>query len=167
MLAMGGSGSALADTPADAQTATAAITNALLLRDQQGGVHTLQDYTGQGKWTVMMIWASDCSVCNREAHEYVRFHSEHKDRDAVMLGLSLDGYAHKDEAAAFLKRHQINFPNLIGEAEEVAGYFTAMTGEAWVGTPTFLIYAPDGELRVQQAGAVPPQLIADFIASEK
>jgi hypothetical protein len=45
----------------------------------------------------------------------------------------------------------------------VADWFTSLTGARWIGTPTFLIYAPDGELKAQQVGAVPTPIIEDFI----
>jgi hypothetical protein len=45
------------------------------------------------------------------------------------------------------------------------GWYTSVTGRQWVGTPTFLVYDPEGTLRAQQAGAVPTELIEQFIAS--
>jgi peroxiredoxin len=137
-----------------------------ILKDFQGQFHSLKEYTGQGKWTVVMIWASDCSVCNQEAGQYVKFHAAHAGKDATMLGISLDGAAKQADAEAFIARHHINFPNLIDEPENVAGLYAALTGRTWVGTPTFLVFAPDGELRAAQAGAVPTRVIEDFMARE-
>lgn len=133
------------------------------LQDFSGKPHSIDEYIGKGKWTVVMIWASDCRVCNHEVHNYIDFHFVHSDRDATVLGISIDGRAGKADAKAFIKRHQVNFPNLIGEPEAVADWFTGLTGARWIGTPTFLIYAPDGELKAQQVGAVPTPIIEDFI----
>jgi len=47
----------------------------------------------------------------------------------------------------------------------VMGYFQLLTGSRWVGTPTFLVFGPDGELMAKQAGAVPTDLIEQFIAA--
>jgi peroxiredoxin len=133
------------------------------LRDFNGNARDIADFTGNGKWLVVMIWASDCQVCNAEAYKYVDFHTFHKDNDARMLGISMDGAAKKNAARAFIDRHNVNFPNLIGEPQDVAGLYTRLTGQPWRGTPTFLIYSPSGELRAQQVGAVPPHLIEQFI----
>ena len=34
----------------------------------------------------------------------------------------------------------------------------------WIGTPSFLLFDPQGNLLAQQVGAVPPELIEEFIA---
>ncbi|MFO7602773.1 MAG: TlpA disulfide reductase family protein [Gammaproteobacteria bacterium] len=136
------------------------------LQDFAGKPQTIKHFAGQGKWLVVMIWASDCHVCNAEAEQYIQFHEAHKNTTSEVLGISLDGVARKAEAEAFIQRHQTTFTNLLGEPMAVAQWFTALTGAHWVGTPTFLIYNPKGELVIQQAGAVPASLIEEFIHNE-
>lgn len=135
------------------------------LSDFSGHSKEISDYTGNGKWRIVMIWASDCHVCNQEAHNYVKFQQEHKSKDAEMLGISMDGKEKLKAAEAFIKRHQLNFPNLIGEPVDVAMKYMQLTGAEWVGTPTFLIYGPEGKLLAKQEGAVPVDLIEKFIQS--
>lgn len=137
-----------------------------ILKGFDGSMHTLDEYTGKGKWTVVMIWASDCSACNSEAKNYVKFHNTHQATDAMMLGVSMDGDEKKLDAEAFIDRHGVNFTNLIEEPEKVAALYTGLTGQPWIGTPTFLVYNPAGELRAAQVGAVPTEIIESFIARE-
>ena len=134
--------------------------------DFNGKPQVLENYIGKGKWLIVMMWASDCHICNREAHQYVDFHLVHSDTDATVLGISLDGASRKKEAEKFIKRHSVDFPNLIAEPEFVESYYGTATGQFFAGTPTFLIYAPDGELKATQAGAVPTSLIEEFIKKE-
>ncbi len=136
------------------------------LQDFAGNPKKLSDYTGNGKWTVVMIWASDCHVCNSEAEQYVQYHEANNKQKAVVLGITLDGQSKKTEAEAFIKRNDVTFTNLIGEPEEVATLFETLTGGSWVGTPTFLIYNPAGELKAAQPGAVPTELIDEFIQQQ-
>jgi len=136
------------------------------LKDFDGKPQKLNDYTGKGKWLVVMMWAHDCHACNAEAHQYVTFHEKHKNLDAQVLGISLDGSGKEKQAKAFLDRHKINFNSLIGEANVVANMYEDLTGADWFGTPTFLIYNPKGELKAQQVGAVPTDLIEAFIKKE-
>ena len=82
-----------------------------------------------------------------------------------MLGISMDGKEKLKDAEGFIKRHQLNFPNLIGEPVDVAMEYMHLTGAEWVGTPTFLIYGPGGTLLAKQEGAVPVELIEKFIKS--
>lgn len=141
----------------------APLAQATELQDFNGNPRSISDFSGKGKWLVVMIWASDCHVCNQEAHAYVDFHFVHSDQDAQVLGISIDGQARKTEAQKFIQRHKINFPNLIGEPAAVARLFSQLTGTYFAGTPAFLFYDPKGELRAQQLGAVPTELIEEFI----
>ena len=137
-----------------------------LMKDIDGAYHSLDEFTGQGKWAVVMIWASDCEACNQEAKEYVKFNKAHKDKDAFILGISTDGREKKAGAVKFIERHGIDFENLIDEPENVARLYSSLTGQQFVGTPTFLLFSPVGELRAAQVGAVPSHIIESFIAKE-
>lgn len=136
------------------------------LFDLEGRSRDLSEFTGQGKWLIVMFWASDCHVCNAEAQDYVLFHDRHHDKRAAILGITLDGQAGKAAALRFIERHMVDFPNLIGEPDVVARLFTALAGEPWLGTPSFLVFAPNGELRARQVGAVPVKFIEAFIERE-
>lgn len=127
---------------------------------------TLAHYAGQGKWLVVMMWASDCLICNKEVEQYDRFHERHQEKDSTVLGISMDGRSNRAAAEAFIKQHGLHFPNLLAEPEEVATMFYDLTGEHWAGTPSFLIYSPAGRLMVQQIGAVPVPLIEEFIQQQ-
>ena len=137
-----------------------------LMKDFDGAYHSLDEYTGKGKWAVVMIWASDCQACNQEATNYVKFNKEHKEKDAFILGISTDGREKKAEAVKFIERHGVDFNNLIDEPGNVARLYSSLTGQPFVGTPTFLLFSPVGELRAAQVGAVPTEIIESFIAKE-
>lgn len=140
------------------------------LQTFDGKLQNLDQYLAQnndkGKWLLVMFWSSDCHICNQEAEQYIQFHEAHKDKLVSILGISLDGQQKLAEAKAFVKRHDVTFPNLIGEPDEVANVFMEKTNIAWSGTPTFLLFNPQGQLLAQQAGAIPPEMIENFIRSQ-
>lgn len=131
-----------------------------------GSPESINKYMEKNKWLVVMIWASDCHVCNQEANQYVKFHQTHAAKDASVLGISMDGKLKRMDAEKFLQQHDINFPNLIGEPLRVANLYQQLTGGPWLGTPSFLVYGPDGVLRGAQAGAIPTSIIESFIKRE-
>jgi peroxiredoxin len=136
------------------------------LQDMQGNPHALTEYTGKGKWLIVMFWAADCLICNKEAKHYERFHQQHKDKDATLLGISMDGLDQRAQAQQFIREHKLTFPNLIGEAQQVASVYIDNTGQNWVGTPTFLLFNPEGQLKAEEAGAVPVKVIEAFIQAK-
>jgi peroxiredoxin len=136
------------------------------LKDFSGKPQNLSDYTrGKDVWTVVILWASDCHACNVEAKQYVQFHEANKNKNIRMLGVSMDGEKKIADARAFIKRHAVTYPNLIGEFDEVAGMYESLTGGTWLGTPTILVYDPAGKLQAAQPGAVPVEIIKEFIQS--
>jgi len=134
------------------------------LRDLSGKTHKLDEFVGGGKWRVVMIWASDCHVCNTEAQQYVDFHNARSGKDVALLGLSLDGWSGRAEAQAFIKRHNITYPNLLGSPQAIVDLYSDRTGENLTGTPAFLIFNPQGKIVAKQVGAVPVKIIEEFIA---
>lgn len=124
---------------------------------------TVDSHRGRGKWLVVMVWAFNCEICKAEVGAYEQFHQRHRQTTAGVLGLTLDGTVGKGDALDFVKQHNLNFNNLLGEPEAVMSYFQILTGSPWIGTPSFLIFGPNGELMAKQVGALSPDLIEQFI----
>lgn len=82
----------------------------------------------------------------------------------VVLGPALDGLAGRFDTQAFIAGHGVGFPNRITEESDAAAISEPAAGEVWIGTPTFLIFSPDGKLAARQVGGVTQKLIDDFIA---
>ena len=137
----------------------------LSLKDMDGIEQPLNQYIGKGKWTVLVIWAEDCEACNAEIENYDFFHEEHKKLNAQILGVSVDGWDKIKLARDFVKRHGLSFSNLVIEPD--MNEILKLGGESFVGTPTIYIYSPDGQIVAAQAGAVPVNIIEDFINNWK
>ncbi|OGI45008.1 MAG: hypothetical protein A2150_05820 [Candidatus Muproteobacteria bacterium RBG_16_64_11] len=137
------------------------------LYDFDGRPHALEEYSGKGKWLVVTVWASDCAVCEKEIPEMVAFHNTHRDQDATVLGISVDGPGRKDEARAFIQRHQVSFPNLLDGGRAFRLIYLRETGRPWFGgTPMNLVYAPDGKLVARRIGPLAKTEIEAFIERE-
>ena len=132
--------------------------------DVKGSPQNIESFFGNDKWTVMMIWASDCPVCNQEAESYAHLHENNQNIQVV--GLSIDGSSRRTSAQEFVEDHDLPFPNLIGEPADVNIFYQEQTVSKFAGTPSFLVFNPDGELMAAQAGAVPSEVIRKFIASK-
>ena len=135
-----------------------------IFKDFQGVPRSVDSFMGDGKWLVMMIWASNCPICNQEAESYARLHGEAE--NIRVLGLSIDGEADLTSAQDFVERHDLPFPNLISDPADLMLFYQEQTVSRFAGTPTFLVYNPDGELMAAQAGGVPSKVIKQFIAGK-
>ena len=135
--------------------------------DLEGEAAQFSDYVHEDRWLVVMIWSWTCPICANEMPRYARFHDRHMDGRLAVLGISLDGPAAVMEAWGFTEEHGVTFPNLIAKGEDVARFFYQQTGQSLRGTPTFLLYAPGGELKAVQVGPVPPESIEVFIKNQE
>ncbi|MCK4707037.1 MAG: TlpA family protein disulfide reductase [Gammaproteobacteria bacterium] len=130
-------------------------------RDVDGKTHNVNQYIGQGKWTVVVFWAHDCHICNLEIEQMTFFHDDHSKKDATVLGISMDGFKQVKKSKAFIERHELNFPNLLIEQSQAE--FRKFGGGGFVGTPTFYLYNPAGELLAKNIGPVSPEDLEKFI----
>ena len=137
------------------------------LTDLEGESAQFSDYVPADRWLVVMIWSWSCPICAQEMAGQAQLHERNQGGRLTLLGVSLDGAAGIMEAWAFAEEHGATFPNLIGEAQEVAHFFNEHSVHSLQGTPTFLVYAPGGHLKAVQAGAVPPEGIEAFIAHQE
>ena len=135
----------------------------LSLKGMNGYDHYLHDYMNEDKWLVVMIWQSDCHVCNQEAAAYTAWYEKNKSGNSTLLGVSTDGWEHKDAAQGFLDKHHVTFPSVLVSTEVLNNYYEKNVGASFFGTPSFLIYSPAGELLAAQVGAVPTEVIDNFI----
>ena len=124
---------------------------------------SIQNHLKTGMWNVVMIWAHDCVACNEEAADYAALHNRHTGKTAEVLGVSMDGEALYTEAQQFVERHNLTFPSLLMEPAELVSYYETMTQTPWIGTPSFMIFDPQGNLAAKQAGAIPAHLIDQFL----
>jgi peroxiredoxin len=106
-------------------------------------------------------------VCEKEIPEMVAFHNAHRDKDATVLGISVDGPGRKDKARAFIQRHKVSFPNLLDGGRAFQAIYLRETGRPWFGaTPMNLIYALDGKLVARHIGPLTKADIEAFIKQE-
>lgn len=144
-------------------TACLAQTPNIELRDLDGRTRNVNTYIGHGQWVVVVAWAHDCAICEGEIHEMSAFHAAHRKRDAIVLGVSIDGFKEVQAAREFVARNRLPFVNLIAEPRhDVMEKFGA---GRFVGTPTYYIYNPQGEIAGQNIGPLTRVEVENFLAS--
>lgn len=150
-------GLALVLMAATVQAASPDIT----LRGLDGKPRNVNEFIGQGKWTIVVAWAHDCLICGRDIHHMSKFHQAHKDKDATVLGVSIDGMEQIELAKGFVAKHKLPFVNLLAEPEQ--GVMMQFGAGEFVGTPTHYFYDPKGRLVGRKVGPLPPKDLEEFI----
>ena len=136
----------------------------LSLQTLAGDSVGLSEFAGDGRWLLVMIWATDCSVCSQEMPRISDFHVRHAANDASVLGISIDGYEKRKAVAGFIEQNSLTFPNLIAQMPTFALRYEFEVGEKLLGTPTYLLFNPSGELVANNPGPVRPKAVEQFMA---
>jgi len=122
-----------------------------------GEQRNLSDHLG--KWVVINYWATWCPPCKEEIPELIMFHDEHKDRDAIVLGFSMEN-APRKRLAKFVDEYMINYP-IIPNAKSYE-----QIGEV-PGLPTTYLIDPKGEVVASQVGTITAEMLESFINKNK
>ena len=135
------------------------------LSDQNGQLHSLEDYRDQ--WVVLYFYPKDETPgCTTEACEFRDNIFAYKDLNAQILGVSLDDV---DSHRKFAEEYSLPFPLLAdteGAAADAYGVKTKMMGWTVAKRQTFLI-DPDGNIAMHYEKVDPDEHSAQVLADLK
>ncbi len=135
----------------------------LEVRTLDGETVPLSSFSEPGKWTMVMMWTTYCGICRRQYPAVSAFHDKHKDAYAKVIGMSLDGYGEVAKVRAYIASKAMSFDSVIVEADAIAIAYKAFTDEAFTGTPTYLMFAPDGALVAHVPGVLTMEAVEEFM----
>lgn len=142
-------------------------TGNLSLKGLDGKNHSIPEYFTQDKWIIVNIWGPRCPPCVDEMPDLQNFHEDHKDKDAIVLGVALDfpsfGPAIEADVREFADNYFISFPLLMGDAHTIRH----LGGGSLRGTPTTLLFSPGGKLEMVQLGQITQKILEDIINKHK
>lgn len=123
-----------------------------------GKIVKLSDY--KGKWVIVNYWATWCPPCLVEMPELSLFHEEHKDKDAIVLGVNYESIS-TGLVKQFLTEQMIEFP-VVQEINGPNGRTTSFG--PLKGLPTTYMVSPSGEVVATRVGMVNQKMLEGFIA---
>lgn len=125
--------------------------------DLDGKAVKLSDF--KGKWVVVNFWATWCPPCLKEIPDLTIFHEEHKDKDAIVLGVNYETNS-VAKVKAFSEQQMINFP--VVRLKDGADGRTTPWGPLR-GLPTTYMISPKGEPVAATTGLVDLKALEAFM----
>ncbi|GKT12178.1 MAG: hypothetical protein ISEC1_P1153 [Thiomicrorhabdus sp.] len=129
----------------------------IIFIDLKGNETKLSDY--KGKWVIVNLWATWCPPCLVEIPDLIMFHEEHKDKDAIVIGVNYEAID-KDKVKAFAESQMINFPvvRFEGKIDGNSSPFGPLYG-----LPTTYMIAPDGSVVAARTGMIDQKMLENFM----
>ena len=136
--------------------------NAFAFTDMNGKKDSINNHIGKDKWTILEIWESNCPACRMHMPEMVKF--DGKLKNARILGVTLDGQEGIENAEDFISEFDVKFPTIVTNYVEMNIWMERSIGESLRGTPTFILFDPEGKLVAAQPGIVSVASLEKFIS---
>jgi peroxiredoxin Q/BCP len=132
------------------------------LTSQEGTPISLKDY--RGKWVVLYFYPKDfTSGCTIEAHNFQRDQPQYQQKNAVVLGVSVDS---ADSHKQFCTKEGLNFKLLADTDHHVSSAYDSLTNLGLVkfaSRHTFII-TPEGKIARAFTDVNPNQHSAEVLA---
>jgi peroxiredoxin Q/BCP len=133
------------------------------LNSQEGTPVSLKDY--RGKWVVLYFYPKDfTSGCTIEAHNFQRDLAQYQQKNAVILGVSVDS---ADSHKQFCTKEGLNFKLLADTDHEVSNTYDSVmnVGTVQVAARHTFIINPEGKIVKVYMDVKPNEHSAEVLAA--
>jgi len=127
---------------------------AIDLVDTNGRPDRLNSTVKTNGWTLVMLWAHDCVPCERQKPLIEKYYRLNKARGFSVVGISTDAKSLRHKATETYRASKTSFTNYYFEGENFSESYDRFTGRDFLGTPTYMVYDPNGKLRGTHTGTV-------------
>ena len=130
------------------------------LSSQEGTPVSLHDY--KGKWVVLYFYPKDMTQgCTIEAHNFQRDLAQYQQKDAVILGVSVDSVdSHKE----FCSKESLSFKLLADTNKEVTKEYGSLAANNMVAARNTFLIDPNGVIRKVYEKVKPQQHSEEVLA---
>lgn len=108
----------------------------------------------EGKFTLLMIWATNCPPCEEQKPMIQQFHTDYHTTKAQVVGVVIDGFKNLDEVNRLIEKEQPTYSNYIAEPSTFLNDFRLATGKQFVGAPTYIMFDDKGNTLAVAMGPI-------------
>ena len=130
----------------EAQPTQASASSKLILEPQGDIQNLVMDQLEEGRWELVMFWATYCPVCKTDFEKLAAFIEENPDLPFTVVGVVLDGDQERDKAIQQINDRHLNYTHVITDFEQGQSLYKKATDSQLIGVPSQLLYNKDNKL---------------------
>lgn len=126
----------------------------------------LLNYVGDGSWTLVMFWSTDCIPCEEQKPMIEDFHRTHRASNAKVVGIALDGMENYEGIKKLVDYHDPSYPNLVVFTDVFHRQYQELTTKQFRATPTYLLFSPNGQLAGTRTGKIERAMLESIVTAK-
>lgn len=124
---------------------------------------SLQSELQEGRWELVMFWATYCHVCKKDFKKIAKFMQENSSIPMTIVGVVTDGIEERSTADQLIEKHDLAYTHVITDYPESAKLYQEVTGQRLIGTPSYLLYDQSNKLVAFNANAIDLDSLEIFV----
>lgn len=118
-------------------------------------------------WNIVMAWATYCPACKKDFLKLNEFIKSHTQDSVHVIGVSVDGADKINVVEKTVREYELKFDNAISEFNDFTGLYLFETDQYFAGTPTYMVYSPEGALVAHGAGRMDFERLSQFLKTRQ
>ena len=108
--------------------------------------NTVEQQLQQGRWELVMIWATYCRVCKADFKKLATFIEENSEVPLTIVGIVADGLEEQEKTNALVKNNKLDYVHILTDFQHASGLYQSVTDKKLIGTPSYLLYDTQNKL---------------------
>lgn len=117
----------------------------------------------EGRWELVMFWATYCSVCKKDFKKIAGFMQENSSIPMTIIGVVTDGMEERKTTDALIEKHKLAYTHVVTDYPKSNELYQEVTGQRLIGTPSYLLYDKANKLVAFNANAIDLDALEIFV----
>ena len=104
------------------------------------------DQLQEGRWELVMFWATYCPICKRDFVKLAKFFEDNPDISITIVGVVADGTEQKEKALTQIEKRKLNYSHILTDFEQSKKFFQKQAESNLIGVPSYLLYNTENEM---------------------
>jgi thiol-disulfide isomerase/thioredoxin len=136
-----------AQNRSEIETVTSTIQSTSKILEPQGAIKSaVLDELQQGRWELVMFWATYCPICKRDFEKLAKFIEDNPSINLTIVGVVTDGLEAKQKAISQIDSRNLNYTHMLTDFDRSNELYQGITQSRLIGVPSQLLYNTKNEL---------------------